>query len=336
MRLPALAFLLIAVSAFSSAPAAETDFSLPIDGQVRMVMSLSKDVFNPVPVEGSDFLWIAIAGGEGQKFGLQDGVYVFDEPGVFFLHQPIESCASVILAPGGEVIVLGTDTPVARQWRFFSFPFMSELGAVVCPPESPGLTWVQDIGAVYTTLEGGDYGRQGAEPCEPRSVAYFDFATNAERILLRGTDRYDYRVKDLVGLEVSAERAVAPNSEPVPGLDDMSPLQVTAILPPGDCPELPMHFALAVEGRFSGLNSGDGILTVIEMFPSALEYSESNYVSLNLEESEHFSAFMSMQPEDRVRVVYDMMQQWDARAGKRVVSAVVRSVEQMPDYDPKG
>ena len=336
MRQSVLAFILMVFLAFPASWAAESDFALPLDGQVRMIMSVSNDVFKSAKVEGSEFNWIAIMNGEGKKFGLQDGVYIFDDPGVFFLYQPIDRCDAVVLAPGGDVVALAVDAPATRQWRFYSFPFMEDMGATVCPSEFPNLTWVQDGGVVYTTLENGDYGRQGVEPLAPRSVAFFDFERKTEQVMLRGTDRYDFFFKSLADRTVSAEKAVAAGAEPVPGLEDMTPVEVSATLPPGDCPELPVNYALAVEARYLGLNSGDEIQVIIEIFPSTIEYSDSNYISLNVMESGHFDAFMSMEVEGRVRVVYDMMQFWDARAGKRIVAPVVRSVEPMPDNDPKG
>jgi len=335
MRFLAIMFFLSAFSAFSAARTAESAGELALDDQVRVVLSLPNDVFKPVAIEGTDLCWISVTEDAGEKYGLREGVYVFDERGGFFLRHLATRCDDLVLSPGGEVVAFAEDSPVARWWRFYTWADMEPLGGVACPPDSGELLWAGDAGVVCTVLENGDYGREhGDEPRAPRSAAYFDFASKTERSLLRGTSRYDYRVVGLEGRNVLAEKTTATGAEPLPGLDAEAVEKMPATLPPDDCPELALHYALAAEGRFSGMNEGDDIQAIIEMLPSTL--GEPVFLSLTVQESDHFDALMAMPPEGRVRVTYDMVQQWDARAGKRVVSAVARAVEPMPDNDPKG
>jgi len=320
----------------SVSPASETVAMLTLDDQIRAVLSLPRDVFKLVAIEGTDLLWIAVTEGAGEKYGLVDGVYIFDERGVFYLRHLTTRCDDLVLSPESMVVALAEDSPAARSWYFYTWADMEPLGGVSCPLADPKLFWAgEDTGVVYTTLESGDYGRtHGDEPRAPRSVAHFDFAKKEERILLRGTFRYDYRVRGVADQDVQAEKASAEGAEPIPGLDVPFLEKVSARLPLAGCPELPLHFDLAAEGRFSGMNEGDDIQAFIEMLPSTL--GESVFLSLSVQDSDNFAVFMAMPSEGRVRVVYDMVQQWDARAGKRVVSAVLRTVEPMPDNDPRG
>jgi hypothetical protein len=304
-------------------------------GRVHAAVPLPEDVFKAVAIEGTDLRWLAVSDGAGEEYGLKDGLYVFDDHGVFFLHHEIARCDAFMLSPGSKVVALAEDFPAARWWRFYAWVDMEPLGDIACPPTSEDLFWAGDAGVVCTILESGDYGRtQGNEPRAPRSVAYFDLAGKAEKTLLRGTSRYDYRVVWLGERNVLAEKTTVAGAEPVPGLDAEAVETVPAMLPPDDCPEMAVHYALAAEGRFSGMNEGDDIQAIIEMLPSTL--GEPVFLSLSVQDSDNFAVLLAISPESRVRVVYDMVQQWNARAGERVVLPVIRKVEPMADNDPKG
>ena len=211
-----LALFLIMASMLSAPRAAETAEpvdKLSLDDQVRAVLALPEDIFkrNILPaIDGGDegLRWIAIVEGAGQPYGLRDGVYLFDKPGVFFLYQPTEQCDAISLSPNMDVIALAEDVAGARRWRFHSFPDMAVLGEAVCPLMSPDLFWSseaalqkdgkgKDVGVAYTAQDSGAFNRRGGgdnggEAYKPRSLAYFDFAMGREQVLLRATARYDY------------------------------------------------------------------------------------------------------------------------------------------------
>jgi len=306
-------------------------------GRVHAAVPLPEDVFKAAPVEGTDgnLYWLSVEAGAGAEYGIEDGVYVFDSPGVFFLRHLGARCDDLVISPDGKVAALAEDSETVRWWRFYAWADMESLGRVACPVADAKLFWAaEDVGVVYTVLESGDYGRAGDEPRAPRSVAYYDFAQKTERVLLRGVSRYDYRAIGLEGLAVQAEKSTAAGAEPLPGLPAPFMERVSATLPQAGCPELPLHYDLAVEGRYLGMNEGDGILAIIEMLPST--HGEPLELALSVQDSGIFAAFMAIPAESRVRVTYDMVQQWDARAGECVVTPVARTVAPTPDRDPRG
>ena len=328
------------------------------EGRVHAEAPLPADIFRAAAIEGTSFHWLFAADGAGMKYGLEDGLHIFDDQVAFFLRHPAARCDDLALSPDGTIIALAEDSPTDRRWHFYALTHMpplnaedspqtrrekvfalggaEPLGTVVCPPADALLFWAAGTtGVVHTALESGDYGRTGGdEPRAPRSVAYYDFAAKTGRTLLRGTQRHDYSVVGLDERIVSARKTPAPGALPPSGPPVPFREAVTATIPDPDCPELPVHFALAVEGVFLGINEDDEIMAVVDLAPSTL--GASVLLAAAVQDPENYEVFRAMPPKTRVRAVYDMVQQWDARAGEHVVRPVVRKAETTPDNDPKG
>ncbi len=156
--------------------------------------------YKPQKVSGSDMFFLGTNLEAKERFGLEQGLYLFDKTGKMIAFAPSEAaefCADVSFSPTGNILAMDSGATLVRSNFFFSYPSLKPMGEIVFYQlsEKPSFFWNNDTGILFSSMQVDNPGRAcGYDPCGPVSVEYHSFKDSKTTSVMAGTPECDYTI----------------------------------------------------------------------------------------------------------------------------------------------
>lgn len=174
---------------------------------------LPKDNFEAKAVAHSKLLFVSTDEEAKEGFGLEPGLYIFDEAGKLVASVASDAasmCDTVELSPGGSILAMDSGGSLNRDWFFFSYPSMKPLEhestSYYMVEGKPAVIWLDDQSVLLNTMEMETKRACEYDPCGPTSVVRYDLKTAKVTPIFPGTDLCDYSLTSFAGGTVTADK----------------------------------------------------------------------------------------------------------------------------------